>query len=239
MKNQIIQKSLWLVGLFLLSCDSPLSDVEITDPSLIQPVAVISKTTDENGSVTKETIVTIYDKNLSTVELINGSVLINNVELDFVDYAFSGIYELDIPEFGLNQEYNLKIILSDGGAYVGTVTSQSIDLTDVNIPETHNKNEDLTISWGSCDVSSQLSITYNCNEDGSSSFGTIVDNISTEDKNEGEYIISSSDLPGNDSCIESTIFSVVSVTEGTIDDSFRSGSIVKSKIRVSGECFWD
>ena len=78
-----------LFGLIGMSCSSPLSDTNVTDPSLLEPQLVVSKAIN-TGARTVLYTCAIYDKNSNLVTLQNGSVKINNFQMNTQSDLFGG-----------------------------------------------------------------------------------------------------------------------------------------------------
>jgi hypothetical protein len=137
------------VGLMLLaSClRSPLSDVEITDPSIIRVKAFVEYTND-NGHTDKDIYVIITDKNNQTVKLKNGHVRMNGKELG-LDESIRG-YTYQYP--GKSDKvgpgtYRFEVELPDSSTYEGRVTYKAPLPQGFSAPDGWPADRDLEIEW--------------------------------------------------------------------------------------------
>ncbi len=94
---------LLIVSLLLQSCSSPLSDVEIDDPALLNVRVSIAQDYDNNKTLK----VAVKDKNGHAVELKNGFVMLNNDRLSYANnrYVYDRLKFTD-KEFQITVQYN-------------------------------------------------------------------------------------------------------------------------------------
>jgi hypothetical protein len=131
---------------------SVLSDVELTDPSLLSPDVVLERTTGADGKA--ETTVHAYalDKNGDAVEIKNGGVTLNGEALA-VDYKMVNnvpFYRPANPRKATLEPgttYRFEFELSDGKRYACEIVSQRRALTRLEAPSPHPKDKPMTIRW--------------------------------------------------------------------------------------------
>lgn len=131
---------------------SVLSDVELTDPSLISPDVLLERTTGADGKI--ETTVHAYalDKNGDAVEIKNGGVTLNGERLA-VDYETVNNVPFYRPanprtaELSADETYRFEFELSDGKRYACEVAAQRRALTRLEAPSRHPKDKPMTIRW--------------------------------------------------------------------------------------------
>ena len=82
---KIIKKAVFIFAatLFLCSCkeNSPLSDVELNNPGLVSPEITLSKHKNELGITNTSLKVYLNDKNNNSINLLKGSIELNNQPL--------------------------------------------------------------------------------------------------------------------------------------------------------------
>ncbi|EAY24362.1 hypothetical protein [Microscilla marina] len=94
---------LLIVPLLLHSCKSPLSDIEIDDPTLLSVNVNIDQDYDNNKTLK----VAVKDKNGQAIELKNGFVVLNNKRLAYTNkrYVYHQL-KFDDKDFQLTIQYN-------------------------------------------------------------------------------------------------------------------------------------
>ncbi|WP_299455426.1 hypothetical protein [uncultured Microscilla sp.] len=94
---------LLIISLLLYSCKSPLSDVEIDDPALLNVSVSITQDYDNNKTLK----VAVKDKNGQAIELKNGYVMLNNNRLAYANnrYLYDQLKFTD-KEFQVTIQYN-------------------------------------------------------------------------------------------------------------------------------------
>ena len=133
---------------FLAAClRSPLSDVEITDPTIIRVEAFVEYTND-NGNIDKDIYVVITDKNSQTVKLKNGHVRMNGKELR-LDESIRG-YTYQYP--GKSDKvgpgnYTFEVELPDSSKYKGRVEYNVPLPQGFSAPDSWPADRDLEIEW--------------------------------------------------------------------------------------------
>ena len=235
----IISFSSLLFFILITGCtqDSPLSDLDLTDPGLIKPDIKISRSIYTTGTTTFSHTVWIYDKNDNSVNIQNGKVSINNVELSLKKAVLSNApyYSID-PAYSLpfefNKIYTCDIVLSDGKVYSSTVKSRSADIDSFVVPSTHDRTKDLLLEWEPVDPNENIDISmfYNFRTDTSS--GTGARDIQIPNPQSGMALIPKSYFDASTHITDAT-FTLESNIYGTTDDHFRSGSKISFIINIS------
>jgi len=224
------------LSLIGLSCSSPLSDTNVTDPSLLEPQLVVSKSIESGARVVAYTA-DIYDKNYNLVTLQNGSVKINGFSMNEranlfggEEYYLSGESEV---KFALNTAYNFTMTLSDGSQYHGTVKSQSTDLYEFDAPSSQSHKQNMTVTWKDTDPNASMYILmiYDFRTDSSSGSGE--QKFTIPNPANGSYTINSSYLTTSQGTIYEVDLTLVSEITGIIDPQFRPGSSTVSDLQIT------
>ena len=217
--------------------DSPLSDLDLTDPGLVKPDIEISRSFYSSGTTSFSHTVWIYDKNNNSVNIQDGKVSINNVELSLEKeplnsapyYSVDPSYQLP---FKFNENYTCNITLSDGKIYSSTVKSRSADIDSFTVPLTHNRSENLLLKWGPVDPKEKIILTmvYNFRHDSSS--GTGVRDIQITNPQTGEALVPKSFFDASSGITDAT-FTLESNIYGITDNRFKNGSEIIFIINIS------
>lgn len=225
-----------LLSLAGLSCSSPLSDTNVTDPSLLEPVLVVMKSINSSGARSVLYTAGIYDKNLNLVTLQNGSVKIDGFQMNERANLFGGEHyflqgESEV-KFALDSTYTFTITLSDGSKYYGEVTSQSDDLTEFDAPSSQSRTQPVNVNWKATDPNAAMSIelVYKYSTDTSSGGGT--QTISIPDPSTGQYSISPDMFTTDKGTTNEVDLTLVSEVTGTIDPAFRAGSSTVCELTI-------
>lgn len=230
--------------LFLLSScmeDSALSDVEISDPSLIQPDISLYRIRDNSGLLTSKIEVFIWDKNYNSIELKKGSVSVNGQIMQLKKLPLTGApyYTIDtsILKVELNKLYTFTISLGDGKLYQSSINTQSIDLTSLILPAAYNKQDNMTISWAGHDISSEFNIQLACDYNKDNTYGQTSDLFTPnqQERTTGTYVISKSYFNQQAGIYKATV-TLTSKARGTVDSRFRINSTIVSKYIKESEC---
>lgn len=144
------------ISLFFTACapacqESALSDIVLTDPSLLQIKSEFTKDVNTAGLDGENVSVWIRDKNSQALSLKKGKVLVNDTELSvfksFVGklpyYNASG----SVVHIKENQNYNVDIVLGDGKKYSSQISIPEKSLKTFDCPNTHNGSEHLVVKW--------------------------------------------------------------------------------------------
>lgn len=231
-----------MIFFILIGCiqDSPLSDIEIDDPSLIAPEIKLKRNRDENGILTSNIEVWLFDKNHNSIRLKNGDVRINDIPLDLTNapltnnayyYSATGLINIEI-----NTDYNFEIELSDGGIYTASVHTPENDLNSLNLPQNYTTNSDMVISWGTIYHYDEMKIKIENHYINSGNQGTETKkiNIPPQYIPVGSYGIDKEFFTGTPG-VNSTQITLTGKEYGNIDDRFRDESKIYTEYFVAKE----
>lgn len=238
-------KNTMCLGVIILilfnSCESPLSELEINDPSLIRPDISLRRVRDNNNRLTTSIDVYFYDKNLNTVQLKNGSVHVNGHIMKVENLPiFGGPYytiNTSIVQVKLSTLYLFTIELSDGKKYEASITTQAEDLYELNIPSDHDKLKNLVVEWKSKDTHNDIQIDLTCDYQNNVESGQTFNSFFPDgtEINNGTFSIPSSCFTEEPGIYKASI-SVWSKSYGKIDAGFRENSVIHSQFEKQGEC---
>lgn len=129
--------------------NSPLSDVELNNPALISPEITLTKHENELGRTNTELVVYLNDKNNNSIDLLKGSVSLNNKPLGVrTEVGGAPYYSLDHIELVPKRKYEFQIKLADEKTYPCSIYSPEVVLGDLSVPEYHNMSSALVVCWG-------------------------------------------------------------------------------------------
>lgn len=237
MKRKISLFVFFIMVLSFNGCvqESVLSDVEITDPSVIRPEITFSRSK-EGGSITQYIYAWINDKNNSPVELKNGGVSINGKAMAVKNLMGLPYYSgLDaVSDIRPGYTYNIAIKLNSDKTYDASIKVQEKDLATLTLPLSHNRTEDMNISWTEIDPNRELKLEIlnfykKDNQELSETFSMYIpqQNLTT-----GKFSIPSSYFQSTQNVYKSKI-TLSSKVNGTIYSGFRAGSIIESIFSIS------
>jgi hypothetical protein len=218
------------VTLFFTNCESPLSDIEITDPSVLQPHFVVERSLLENGTVLNALQTTILDKNLASVQLKNGHVKVNGQNMTVTEILNISTYHIPSASVDLNSDYNFEVVLANGESYTGSVTTQPKTFTSVTVPANASIDNDLTMSWQDVYVHDDLVISLNLTSPAGTVPGATFE-LTDAQMQAGTFTIPKSNF-ATPAGITSATITLTGARYGTIDSKFRSGSVTISRMRV-------
>lgn len=220
--------ALALVSVF--SCDSPLSDVEVTDPSLLMVNFAAEKSIAADGTVLGALTATVFDKNLASVELKKGTVKVNGKQMSITEIVNIKTYYVPQASVSLDTNYGFEMTLADGTVYNGLVKTPAKGLTSVTVPASPAINEDLVISWTDVAVHDDLIITLNLTSPAGTTPGATF-NLTEDQMAAGTFTIPKSSFT-TPAGITSATITLTAVEYGTINSKFRSGSGTISRMRI-------
>lgn len=146
-----------LVLILFFACDSPLSDLAITDPSVIRANFSIKKTFTPDGVIFEEVSANLNDKHGSSIELKEGEVLVNDQKMAYKgriqNYESNILVESDTP-------YLFDVVLADGQSYKTEIKTPSNFFGTVNVPIKISINDDLVLSWSDFNPDRDIKVTY-------------------------------------------------------------------------------
>jgi hypothetical protein len=215
---------------FFSNCDSALSDVEVSDPGVLQTHFVVERALLSDGSVLSSLHTTIFDKNLASVELKNGKVKVNGQQMSVTEILNISTYHLPAAVVDLSTPYLFEVVLANGKAYGGSITTQQKTFTSVTVPSNSNVNTDLTVSWQDVYVHDDLVISLNLTSPAGTVPGAVFTLTPTQ-MQAGSFIIPKSNF-ASPAGITSVMITLTGAKYGTIAQEFRSGSGTISRMRV-------
>lgn len=221
--------------------DSALSDIEISDPSLIQFEAELTRKWDKNGLLYTHVSVYLYDKNHNLIKLKKGSVSINNnvMQVDEIGINKAPYYTISpsvlLVESG--KTYTIVVELSDGQEYYSTVTSQKFDLYEFNLPKLHKKANDLAVTWKAADIENELVLTLRCAYNFNNNTGETFDKFNPNqlERKNASMLIASSAFNKKEGTTNA-YFSLSSNKQGVVDSRFRLNSKISVQFVIENEC---
>lgn len=135
----------------LISCASPLEDVEITDFGLIRATFNVYSDIDKKvtGSPSQlKTIEAIFeDKNYHNMQLKGASVMVNGVPMSYDDNALVRRYKSSLA-LKANTDYTFVVTLVNGDTAVSVLTTDEIDFGGLSYNTQLTKGVDYTVTWG-------------------------------------------------------------------------------------------
>jgi hypothetical protein len=215
---------------FFSNCESALSDIEITDPSVLQPHFVVERSLLSDGTVLGALQTTILDKNLASVELKNGKVKVNGQQMTVAEILNISTYHIPSATVNLNTDYTFEIVLANGQSHIGTVKSQAKTFTTVTTPATSKADSDLPISWQDVYVHDALIISTNLITPTATVPGPTYE-LTTAQMQAGAFVIPKSAFASTPGITAVTI-TLTGAKYGTFDSKFRTGSSTISRMRV-------
>lgn len=222
--NKFIALIIAPVLLFGCKENSALSDVELSDPKLISPEITITKTINKRGREQTDLVVFLNDKNNNSIDLLKGGVKMNNEALGIqTEWGGAPYYTLNNMELYSNTNYNFVVTLANDNNYKCSVTSPGNLINSFIVPEYHNINNDLNVSWGKLNSNAYTSYSLEItNED---SFSKEI-NLSSSSIKNGGYVISSRLLKQfSEGQRGDFIITLKASTKGKVDHRFDGGSI--------------
>lgn len=136
--------------------ESPLSDVPISNPSVLQVIAVANREMTAAGGVTMTLKVNLYDKHGEYVKIMDGAVLVNGKQMHDGSY---GDYILDTEPVRPLTRYAFTVIMSDGSRESCAVRTPA-DLSRFDVPASVNLSEAFTITWSKADDAIPLTVDF-------------------------------------------------------------------------------
>jgi hypothetical protein len=231
------------ISLILTGCteDSALSDVEISDPSIIAPYILVSRSIDENNNFDSKIEVWLYDKNGNSIELKKGEVRLNHTKMSLKKLIltkapyYSG--ENVVSKVELNTNYSFEIELSDGKIYAASIQTQDKDLNQLSLPINYSKQNDMDISWKEIYMHDKMDVQLNryikTDTSGGQSFTTL--NIPPLNISKGSFTVTKDNFNNlKDNCYKA-IITVIGTKNGTIDNSFSSNKKIISAYSIAKE----
>ena len=234
---------IFIFAVLLFSCagcvqESVLSDVEITDPSVIRPEITFSRS--KSGSSTTQFIYAwINDKNNNPLELKNGGVLLNGKSMPVKTLLGLPYYSgLDVvSDIRPGYTYNIAIKLNSEKTYEASIKIQEKDLATLTLPLSHNRSENMEMSWTEIDPGRELKleILNFYKKDNSELTEAFSMYIPQQNLASGNFTIPSAYFQSTQN-ITKTQITLTSTITGTIYQGFEAGSKIESALSISKTC---
>ncbi|MGE5351496.1 MAG: hypothetical protein ACM3P0_05400, partial [Acidobacteriota bacterium] len=240
MKRKLIFSLFFILTFSCMGCmqESALSDVEITDPSVIRPEITFVKSK-EGGSITQFIYAWINDRNNNPVELKNGGVSINGKAMPVKNTMGLPYYSgLDaVSDIRPGYTYDILIKLNSDKAYNASIKIQEKDLATLTLPVNQNRFEDMNISWTEIDPNRELKLEmlnyYKADNKETTEAFTMY--IPQQNLGTGKFTIPSTYFQSTQN-IYKTKVTLSSKVSGTIYEGFKSGSKIESTLSISKTC---
>ncbi len=241
MKPLVYVAVIFIVALSSCLEDSPLSDVEIYDPSLIQADIQLYRMRDNGDRISSRINVFLLDKNTDVIELKGGNVYVNNHKMRVATLLLTGgpYYTIDSTVVSVEPDsrYVFTIELSDGKQYEAVIETQAVDFQELNLPDNYSKLENMQINWKGYETVNDFKIHLICDYRRAGESGQTRDWFTPNEKERagGSYVISKSYFNQEVDIYKATV-RVSSKKCGTVDPRFRSGSKICSSFIKESEC---
>ena len=217
-------------ALFFSGCESALSDMEITDPSVLRTTFVAERALLNDGTVLNSLHATIFDRNLASVQIKNGHVKVNGQQMSMTEILNISTYYIPSATVDLNSNYTFEVVLPNGESYAGTVTTQDKAFTSLTVPTSGSVDSDLTISWQEVYVHDAMILSLGFTTPTGLVAGPSF-NLTAAQMQAGSFVIPKSNF-ASPAGITNVSISLTGVKYGTIDSQFHSGSSTISRMRV-------
>ncbi len=203
------------------SCQSPLSNTDITDPSTLQPQIQVIKSTDSTGSMYNYRA-DIYDRQSRYVELKDGGVSVNGEQLILVRSLLGSYYLTDdhIVKYQFNTKYNFIVTLSDGSQYTASVTTPSTELSNFFAPSEQVKTQNMRVSWTNPDTGATMYFMLTIYFKTDTSAGVQSNKVSIPNPRLGTFDLTPSDFVATQGTSTAVDITLNSEDQGQIDSRF-------------------
>jgi hypothetical protein len=224
------------ISLLCVSCgESSLSDVEISDPSLIRAVASPERYDYNTTTNYDHVIVRLVDKNSHNINLKKGAVYCNNITMKSGSDLLGPYYML--PEndnhVSANTNYMFAIELADGKKYNGEVFVDSSFLASITVPVSSKGTDTLVVSWNAIHSNYTTKLSWSASVDNAAS--GFSNNSGTADVS-GKTVYKFAPAFFKDAngtmVVNNLNITLVSSKTGTIDSHFRSGSACEATFTI-------
>lgn len=204
----------------ITACDSPLSDVALTDPYLINASFLVQQTYTDEGMRSEEVSATLLDKNGGNIELKEGYVFVNDAEMVYKGRLRN--YESDI-EITNATKYVFDVVLADGESYVTEISTPVNYFGTVTVPGIITLSGDIEVSWTEFNTNKELEISVISYK----SDGTWMTHYNKGMRDYGTVIIKNDELNYNNldlSTVTKTEIRLTRKTQTTSNSAFRGGA---------------
>ncbi len=217
--------------------ESPLSDVELNDPSVILLEIDVEVVRTLSGEFSKSFQAIFKDKKGDYINLKNGGVSVNgyNLAVKTLDISDAPYYELVNNQVNLNSNsrYSFLVKLSSESDYIAEVRSLENQLTIFNVPTTHKKTESLTVSWQTANVNDHLQIkAIRYVKTGQGNVLPKDKTVSITSPQSGQYTFTPAYFQDVDGSVINVDFVLTSTDFGTIAGGFKPDSYIKNTYEI-------
>lgn len=219
-----------VITVLFSNCESALSDIEITDPGVLQPHFVVERALLDNGTVLSSLHANIFDKNLASVELKNGMVKVNGQQMSITEILNISTYHIPAAAVNLNAQYLFEVVLPNGDSYGGTVITPEKAFTALTAPSSSTANSDLTVSWQDVYVHDEMIISLALTSPAGTVPGATF-TLTPAQMQAGSFVIPKSNF-ATPAGITSVMITMTGANYGVIDSKFRTGSSAISRMRA-------
>jgi hypothetical protein len=220
--KKILSAFILLFAVMNWSCESPLSNQPVSDPSSLQPIIQVIKEIDYKGTLYHRYRADIYDHQHRYVEIKDGGIKVNNENMTVVKDILGTYYSADdqrVP-YNFNTKYNFTVTLSDLSQYNATVTTHSVDLYNFITPSEQIKTQDLSLSWKDTDPNATMYINIAVYYTADTTSGVQMHSVNIPNPSSGSFILPAADLQTENGTPYSADLTLNSEVEGTIDSRF-------------------
>lgn len=205
----------------LTACESPLSDMILSDPSLLSPHIELKRVRNPYNQIIQTVEVLMYDQNGNLVELQQGGISMDKQNLELKYNGWGGPYYVlggNMPLFEPGSHHTISITLGNGKTYNSHITLPLTQLTKLILPPSHYNAKDLMIQWEGVDNAPKLLLWSGSN---ASEYHTGCIPIPDSNLLKGTYLLPKEEL----SFSGKTIFDLQCYNYGTVDSNFTRGTI--------------
>ncbi len=223
--------------LIICSCKKDSDGSYLTSASHINAFIDLTKSVDENGTISSNISVMIADAKGNSVEIQDGSVKVNDTALNVIKRIHNNstflIYTANniIKKIEANRLYNFQIKLSDGTIYNSSITTQEKDLHELLMPNSQPRDSDLKLSWLEIDTANIMDVYFYTISNNDTTSLSIFEPIYGDILN-GKYIIPKGEL--SNPLLNMVIVQVMSMKDGILDS--RIGGKITSIFEIEKHC---
>jgi hypothetical protein len=232
--RRLLLPAIAFVPLLFMSCaqNSPLSDVNLDDPSVISLQITLERSLDLGGSATQKIEAIVKDKNSDYVALKNGGITVNGTAMAIAYTALNAPYYTanGLMYFAVNTNYTFVVTLANGKQYNAVVKTQAQDIYSFVAPASAPRAGALNVTWASPDTTGLVSISVTKTVVDSNRTTYAYDNIGVSHPSAGSYTFPAGYFSAKTTTVDLILNSAV---HGTVDPSFRAGSVITASISIA------
>lgn len=136
------------------ACNSPLSDVPVSEPSVLRAIALAERDIGASNTTSSVLMLELRDKHEEWVHLKEGSVTVNGLPMGYDGLGAYTRNDAVAPE----ATYSFVVTLSDGSTYTCVVHTPK-NLYQFTVPASHNRTTPLTVGWQETDASAGATLS--------------------------------------------------------------------------------